>query len=173
MLTFIAGVALAGAPAHADTPEPLMPPAPPPSAPHVESYRGVIIAVDAAAVGLVVVGIATAQPIGPALGLSMYLIGAPVAHLSMKRRGRALASLSLRVAGPMLGVLVGDTLPRSCTDCAPPPEIFYGMFGGVVVASALDALLLAKGDPEPPSASWRPVAAPTQDGFALGIAGSF
>jgi hypothetical protein len=79
----------------------------------------------------------------------------------------------MRVGLPLAGVMIGDMLPRDCGptgDCnRPPAAIYVGLGAGLVAATAVDAIFLAKGE----DASWTPVATPTRDGLAFGVAGQF
>ncbi|HEY5926891.1 MAG TPA: hypothetical protein VIV11_34630 [Kofleriaceae bacterium] len=166
-------IALACQRAHANSP------LEPPDQPVVASYRGATLAADGVAVGLVAVGIATETNILVLLGVSTYLVVPPLKHVTNERNARAAASVAMRVGLPLLGVLIGDSLPRDCGptgDCAGPPlAIYLGLGAGVVAAAALDGIFLAKGDspPSQPRAAWTPVARPTHGGFALGVAGQF
>lgn len=159
--------------AHADSPPPE------PDRPVVASYRGTTLAFDGIALGLVVAADAADAPFLAVLGAGTYVVGAPIAHMTNQRYGRAAASMAMRVGLPLLGLIIGDNLPRDCGpsgDCnGSPVALYLGFAAGVVTASAVDAIFLADGDPKPsqPKATWAPVAGPTRDGFALGIAGQF
>lgn len=148
----------------------------PPAQPAVASYRGATLTADGVSVGLVVLSdLADAESL-VWIGISTYVVGAPFVHLTKGRPGRAAASLAMRVGLPALGLVIGDSIPRDCGICGGPPgAVYLGLAAGVVTASALDAIFLAKGDATPPAvhAGWTPVAGPTRDGFALGVVGHF
>jgi hypothetical protein len=146
----------------------------------VPSYRNQTLAADGIAVGLIVISGAVENGAVAGVGVGVYLVGAPFVHLTKERRGlHALASVAMRVGLPLAGVLIGDRIPQDCggSPCmaSPPPGVLVGLLAGAVTASALDAIFLAKGDAPKtaPQPGWTPVAAPTQDGFALGVAGQF
>ena len=134
---------------------------------------------DVTAAGLVALGVGGKVGVLALMGVPLYLVGPPLMHLSHSRPRTALASVSLRVGLPLLGLVVGDSLPDHCDegDCidSPPMKIVVGMGVGVVAASVIDAVFLAKGDEAPAKTqtSWRPIARPTRGGLALGIAGEF
>jgi hypothetical protein len=167
----VVAVALAARTVHADSP--------PPQAPEepvlVESYRATTLVMDGVAVVLVAAGEDSSL-----IGIPLYVLGPPIVHMTKGRPGRAVASLAMRVGLPLLGVVIGDSIPQDCGptgDCmtAPSMNVVIGLGTGIVAASALDAIFLARGDE--PSAklktSWQPVAHSTRGGFALGIAGQF
>ena len=112
--------------------------------------------------------------------MPLYVIGPPLMHVSNGRPRRALASVGMRVGLPLIGLAIGDSIPRDCGDTgdcmsAPSTGLLIGLGAGIVVASAVDAIFLADGDAPAtkPKTSWRPVAHSTRGGFALGIAGRF
>jgi hypothetical protein len=165
----VALIILAGQRAHAEAPEPDE---------AVASYRTTTLKPDGVALGLAVAGIATSESSLGFLGAGTYAVGAPLVHLTKQRYGRALASVALRVGLPLLGVLIGDSIPRDCPagDCMTGSRaVGIGFGAGVVTAIALDTIFLAQGDPPPrrPQTAWSPVAAPTRGGLALGVAGEF
>jgi hypothetical protein len=149
-----------------------------PEPPRVESYRGTALSADGVALGLVAAGIATDGKVLSLLGVSTYVLASPLGHLSHRRYGRAAASVAMRVGLPLLGALIGDGMSRDCAgDCVDlPAGMFVAIGAGVVTASAIDALFLARGDARSSSSrsqTWTPVAAPTRGGVALGISGAF
>jgi hypothetical protein len=167
------------------TPEQAPAPAPTPAEPGLESYRGQVLAADGIAVGLMLVAIDKESDgnDGEAfakLSLGTYLFGAPLVHLTKNRAGRALASAAMRIGFPILGGMLGDSMkPKQvCYDYCnegPSDELVLGVLAGVVAASAVDAIYLAKGDPPKPAAqpAWTPDARPTQGGFLLGVRAPF
>jgi hypothetical protein len=167
-------LALVGQRAQADATAEEEPPA------HVASYHGEVLVVDGVAVGLLGAGMGMEWTTGGGGGGaffgvvsgSLYLVGAPLTHMTRQRYGRAALSAAIRVGLPLLGVVVADLLPRE------PGTIgahYFVMGVGALVACALDALVLAKGDPPPPERqrSWTPVATPASSGFTLGVTGRF
>ena len=166
--------------AHATPAAAGQPPTSPVEAPAVASYRGQTLLADGVAVGLFILSAQQEEATIGGIGIAVYLVGAPLVHLTKPHRGtHALASLAMRAGLPLLGVLIGDAIPRDCgrSPCmgAPSGGVMVGLLGGIVAASALDAIVLAKGDApkKTPQASWTPVAGPTRGGVALGVAGQF
>lgn len=159
--------------AHADSPSPE-----PPDESIVTSYRGSTLAADGVALGVFAGGVATGSGRLALIGASLYVIGAPLVHTTNRRHGRAALSVAMRVGLPLLGFSIADSLPRDCGptgDCTSAPVgIYVGLGVGVVVASMLDAIVLAKADARSQrQASWAPVGGPTRGGFALGVTGQF
>ncbi|HEY5946129.1 MAG TPA: hypothetical protein VIV40_11590 [Kofleriaceae bacterium] len=184
---------LAYAEAPGETPE-VTPPglaptvAPTPAKPALKSYRAQTLLADGIAVGLMVVAFDTdnsdtAEALAK-LSIGTYAFGAPLVHLTKERSGRALASLTMRIGFPIIGGFLGDSL-RAKSNCdpyydycgddeGPSGELVLGVLAGIVAASAVDAAYLARGEtPKPAEPSWTPTARATQNGFALGVSGSF
>lgn len=169
----VVALLLVTAAARADSP-------PPPEEPFVESYRNTTLAMDGVGMGLTALGLGGNVEVLALIGLPLYLVGPPLMHVSNGRPRRAVASVGMRVGLPLLGLVIGDSIPRDCGDTgdcntSPSSGVLIGVGAGLVVASALDAIFLAEGDA--PAAklktTWRPVAHSTRGGFALGIAGQF
>ena len=164
---------------HAYAGSPSLHPSEPSDESVVPSYRGSTLASDGVAVGALAIGVAARADFMAVLGLATYVVGAPAMHLTNQRYGRAAASVAMRVGLPLLGAVIGDSLPRDCGpsgDCmGPPAALFLGLAAGGIAAMAIDTIFLAKGDPHPsqPQLAWRPVAGTTRDGLAIGIAGQF
>lgn len=138
-----------------------------------DSYRGTIVIASALSVSVAALGMGTES--GPlfAVGAAGFVVGAPLIHMSRGRYGRAAASAGVRLALPAIGLVAGDSLPRDCgpSPCANmPPALYIGLGAGVVAATVIDAVFLAKSDAR---GHLTPVAAPTRDGFAFGVAGIF
>src|SRR5580765_8446752 len=53
------------------------------------------------------------------LGLGAFMIGGPIVHLVHGKPVRAVASLGVRVAGPVIGLLAGDLLHQARNPRAP------------------------------------------------------
>ena len=155
---------------------------PPPEAPEptvVESYRGSTLATDGIATALIAAGVMTGESSLGGIGAATFVMGAPLWHVSNGRYARAMGSAAMRVSFPLIGLLIGDSLPRDCGptgDCfAMSTSPFIGLAVGAVAAVALDTIFLSKGDAPPPrQPRWAPTATPTRDGgLALGIVGAF
>jgi hypothetical protein len=153
----------------------------------LRSYRGQLLASDAIAVGLLLVAANTDdndRGEGFAkLSVATYALGAPVIHLTKNRGGRAFASLTMRIAFPIIGGMLFDSLRPSpqCDDyydycdSGPSDEMVLGVIGGVLAASIVDAAYLGRGDaPKVEQApGWAPTARATQGGFAVGVGAAF
>ena len=152
--------------------------------PPVASYRAQTVLADALAGAVMFAAYnshddARAQALAK-LGISAYVLGGPIVHLSKNRGKRALASIAMRIGLPILGGILGDGMTAdnceyySCGNDAPSDEQMFGVLVGAVAASTIDALYLAKGDPPAPAhAALAPTARLTQGGVALGVRGSF
>lgn len=181
-------VLLATSLAYADPPgmTPEVAPAPQPAQPGdrgVPGYRGWTLGADAAAVGLLLVA-ADREDEGLAkLSLATYLLGAPLVHVMKDRPTRGLTSLGLRVGLPIVGAMLGEALHSEpqCesgydyVDCSdgPSDEAVLGVVVGIIAASAIDSVYLAKGEAPKPQPQWSPSVRGTQGGFALGVNGRF
>jgi hypothetical protein len=173
----VVAIALA-AQAHANTPDEEETPGP------VSSYRGEVLGADALAFGISFAALSSGSGDVLIFAVPTYLLIAPAMHVSNDRSGHALTSFMMRVflpaSGFVLGNAIGKKLDEPCTaPCdsvhgGPGREAYIGFLGGLVTASLLDAIFLAKGD-EPPKSrpSVTPVAAPMQGGLAVGVAGQF
>lgn len=122
-------------------------------------YAGLTLSSDGTAAGLALGGL---SPISNknetviALGALLFVAGAPSIHLIHGERGKALGSLGIRIALPLIGVLVGERLGPGDNVCAThegdgggcPPRATRGqLIGagiGAAVAIAFDAVLLAR-----------------------------
>jgi hypothetical protein len=151
-----------------------------------ESYRRATLATDGLALGLLTAGVMfTARGEGNladtfvVLGASIYVVGAPVVHVTKSGNRRAAASIAMRVGLPLVGVVIGDALPRDCGatgDCQGPPlAVYVGLGIGIVSAAALDTLVLAKGDTRRSQRMSKrsPFAGRLPSGIVVGIAGRF
>lgn len=161
---------------------------PPPAQTRTETYRGSIAIADATAMGVAIGGIAGRYDGVWLLGLSSYIVAAPLIHGSNENPRGALASLGLRVALPVAGLIAGYQIG---TDrCKSEPlgcEAVYFFLGGVagaVSASIIDIAFLAeteieveKHDPwalHAGSINANPIVAPTRHaGLTLGLHGTF
>jgi hypothetical protein len=86
------------------------------------------------------------------LALTLYLAGGPVVHFAHENGVRGVASLGLRVVGPisgaLMGALVGSTAPNNCGGdyiCFSPAVIGagVGLVVGTLAASIVDIAALA------------------------------
>ena len=112
-----------------------------------------------------------------------YKLVPPIIHWRHDRGSIGWASLGLRDGIPgvaaFTGALLSDcpeeadgTLEDSCFDRA----VLIGLYGGMVVASVLDAWLLARDAPiaaKPRAMHWAPVVSVQPGGAALGLTGTF
>ena len=199
LLATIASVAHA-APPGLTSPSPPLDVAPAQQSLGEAGYRGQVLAADAAAVGLVLLGFANGATNGRSsnttslleLGAATFLLGAPMVHLLHDRGTRSAASIGLRVALPLLGGFLSSQLKSSCNyqydsycdTSGDDSKIVLGVALGVIAASVLDAVFLANGDerctPEGKCGSIeRPAAARLTatplggGGLAVGLAGRF
>lgn len=189
VLGLLCGIASAAPPGMAEE-EPPRPPvaaralAPTePVGPPVEAYRAQTILADClAGTFLFIAANSSSQERGEAfakLSLTTYIFGAPIVHLTKNRGKHALGSITMRVAFPFVGMLVGGAMNDSndCYDSCTPQltdEMAYGALAGAVAASALDAIYLAKGEPgKPIQSALTPTVRSTRGGVAFGLAGSF
>lgn len=148
------------------------------------SYRGWTLGADAVAVGLMVVAVDHEDEGLAMLSLVTYAFGAPLVHLAKKRPERALASVGLRVGLPILGAMIGEGMHKdsycnnydyyeTCDEEGPSEEAALGVVVGIVAASAIDSIYLARGERPKPQPQWSPTVRSTSGGFALGVAGRF
>lgn len=102
---------------------------------------------------------------------ALHALGGPIVHWSHGNAGRGFASLGLRLGLPLVGALIGAATSNGSST----PAIVGGAAGSVV-SIVLDIAWLAR-EPRSPalSASRTPgvFASVTQQGAALGVAGSF
>jgi hypothetical protein len=134
-------------------------------------YGGQTLAVDAASIGAVVLGASSQAVPLAALGFGGYLLGGPIVHFSHGNGGRGLASLTLRIGLPVLGVWAG------CGTGGGGP-CYGGVAGaalGVGAAIVVDSALLARDEVPAPPATARvtPLLRVSQSGVRLGLGGSF
>jgi len=120
-------------------------------------------------------GIAAATEQGE-LALGWIGTGA-VVHTAHGNYGRAVASVGLRVALPLLGASAGAASAQGCTgDFCGLGEVLVGGLVGMGAAEVID-LVMAKDEheiaPPRPSRSWTPVASVRHSGATFGIAARF
>ncbi len=84
------------------------------------------------------------------LGVGGYVLGAPAMHLLHERPGAAAGSFGLHVTLPLLGAVLASAqanCPRPATpdhtQCPEVGEIAWGVIGGMLAASMIDATALA------------------------------
>jgi hypothetical protein len=151
------------------------------------SYRAQLIVSDVVGTSLLVGGIGQAfsdgEPAQPVftLGLVTYGFGAPIIHLVHHHPGRALASLALRVAAPIVTAGIGSQL-RTCfvtssADCnvdeAAASHAGIGALIGALSAMAVDTVWLGAAEPARPAPSWTPTVGANRSAVTLGLAGTF
>lgn len=161
------------------------------TAPEPASYRRYTLAADAVGVGLLVAGgfsegeggrdTDASDALFTAGGLTM-MFGAPIVHASRGHAGRAVGSFLLRGGLAGLGTIIAVSANSDCHDSSAADDgawfpsdflceldyVGYGVLGGLVVASAIDAAFLTDEDPEP--ATWAPQAWATSHGAGAGVA---
>lgn len=115
-------------------------------------------------------------------GLTM-LLGAPIIHGARGHTGRAAGSFLMRAGLASGGMVVAIAMNSRCGDGHAAEEgalfgddflceldyIGYGMLGGLVVASVIDAAFMTDEAIEPGS-QWAPQVAATSDGVRVGAA---
>lgn len=169
-LLVTASILLATTVAHAEPPG-LVAPRDTPSEPTpvVDSYRLETFAVDATAVALIAASGKNSTV--TVLGLSTYVLGAPILHGVHGRGGSAVASIGLRVGIPIVTGMVGSALLSSSDheEGAIAGAVLGGL-AGMIAASTIDIAVLSKGDERP---RVMPSVAPTSGGMTFGLAGAF
>jgi hypothetical protein len=112
-------------------------------------YGWQIILTDAAVTGLYALAIRTDDGAPAAIASLGYLMGAPLVHAAHGQGGRGGASLVLRIAIPLTGILSGIAIgkwtdqPSSNDEIAPLVDGILGGLVGMVTASIIDATVLA------------------------------
>jgi hypothetical protein len=146
-------------------------------APAEPSYRAITIAVDASGLAMIAGGMllyrvrgleSTGGHVLVASGGLTAALGTPLVHLTHGRGPRGLASYGIRAGMATMGMLAGMSL--GCADkqeflCELTPNLWWGIAGGLAVASTLDALLLHSSD-----STWAPTVIPTEGGAQVGLA---
>jgi hypothetical protein len=141
-----------------------------------------LLLVDAGATGLSLVVRETASrgdrsAAWATLTLTSYVIGPPLVHGSHGHGRRALASLGLRVAAPLLlGALGARLRPappcETCRETIRSDGAVAGLTAGVLLAMAADAALLG-GAPRaaaaPRSGGWAPVVSASPRGAVVSL----
>jgi hypothetical protein len=157
----------------------------PPAEEGTASYRHLTLGLDVATVGLFALGVKQEDGGLIELSLATYVLGAPIVHLAKGRSGRALASVGMRLALPIVGGFLGQALRTTCVssdpyydECdeeGPSGEAAIGALVGIATAMIVDSAYLAGGDPPTPKPqpTWSPTIGASQGGFSLGAAGSF
>jgi len=152
----------------------------------VPSYRSTTMAVDAIGIGVMTVGLigfarddTSDASMGLALaGLTVSAFGTTVVHGVRGGKGQALKSYLLRAMSATTGMLIGLGAAH-CEDeklfaqlgCA-MKGMTWGVGGGLVAASVLDALFMHGSSSEKPR-RWAPMIAPGDGGARVGIGGAF
>lgn len=161
-------------------------------APTTTSYRAQTLAADAVGLSLLIGGSLAEEDGGrdtqlsdtlfTAGGLTM-MFATPAIHLLRGHRQRAASSLVTRVGLSAGGFLVAMYANANCGDGEPPPDgalfdddslceldyVGYGVFGGLVVASVVDAAFRTD-EPARPHPRWSPQLSATRDGVRAAVA---
>jgi hypothetical protein len=143
--------------AHADPPGMTAPLAPgPPVDQDTGSYRLQTALCDVAALTMFAMQSHSDGDAAGTIGLAMYVAGGPIVHLIHHHNGRAVASLALRVALPLVAGAVGAAMASgNCGggDCddgfAELGGVIIGAVVGMVGASAIDIGYLSRGEDAP------------------------
>ena len=151
------------------------------STPALDSYHAQIVLADALSWTLMFIAINSSSndraEAFAKLSVTSYVVGGPIVHLTKDRGKRALGSITLRLALPIVGVMVAGAVTDhgDCFDCGDNNEaVGLGLLFGAIAASALDAGLIAKGEPAKPSqTAWTPTVHTMQGGLTLGVFGQF
>jgi hypothetical protein len=161
---------------------------PPPRAPghtaSVQPYGLQIVLADVAAVALLLSG----QPELQAVAAGSYVLTPPILHLLHRRPARAAGSLGLRLLLP----IAGGSLGMKAEHCGRDGDYLCGLTGlvlgglaGALVASIVDAALLANTSPEAAESNRPPLAklagvqidyagvTPQRNGGGLVLGGTF
>jgi hypothetical protein len=142
--------------AHADPPGMTAPVASPVEPGDIDSYRLQTAMSDAAALAMFVIAAKSEDGDAAAdLGFAMYVAGGPIVHLIHHHNGRAVASLALRVALPVVAGAVGAALTSG--NCSNDDDCGFAALGGALIgavvgagaASAIDIGYLSRGDDAP------------------------
>lgn len=166
--------------------------------PEVLDYRGYLALSDAAAIGLVIGGVALESGLLALGGLGTYLLGGPTIHATQGQGGRAGASVGLRLGIPVGGAFLGGLVgAAACPDSSPSdPETSdedlgclpavgagaaVGLLVGVVGAVVVDDVFLgrvelpkATGAPlHPRLTALGPLADPKRKLLGLTLGGTF
>jgi len=154
-----------------------------------DSYRAETLSADAVGLGLLIGGALSEGENGRdtgtseslfTLGLASTVLATPIIHFAHGERERAVGSFLMRWGSMAAGGLLAIMLNSGCGDGMPPPEgalfdddflceldyVGYGVLGGVVVASAIDAAFMT--DKPTRESSWRPQLAASRDGVRVG-----
>jgi hypothetical protein len=148
-------------------------------------YGGQTLAVDGAAVALLVAGGLSERSFAVLAGLSAatYLIGAPLVHVAHGEGTRGGGSFMIRVGAPLLGAVIATEAirsePESCkyqgesTDCQ--EDRHHQGFAGMLIGSAVGAFAATVIDAA--ALAWKPpvTIAPqvSADRFTLSVVGTF
>jgi hypothetical protein len=158
-------------------------------------YGWQTLAADAVPATLLVAGVALDDGTSPSLygaAALTFVVGGPVIHAVHDHAGKALGSLGLRLALPVVGVVIGSSvapplnpcpaLPGGeCEESDSTPVLLGGVFG-MTAASIIDSALLAY-EAETPAAERRRLATPSlratptfaisETGARVGLVGTF
>ena len=113
-------------------------------------------------------------------GLALYALAGPIIHGAHEQGGRAAASLTLRLALPVLSAWAwGGYAQSRCAhdddDCETESAVVVGLAVGVVAAMVIDdtALAHAAKPRRTARATWMPQVTATSQRVALGVLGRF
>jgi hypothetical protein len=147
-------------------------------------YGWQTLTADGAGVLLLAVGAAKNVPQLGYMGVTTYLVGAPIVHIAHAHVGRGFGSLGLRIGAPIAGFATGFVVvSRSEGHAMSWGGLFGGMLGmlvGMSAAVVIDGAALSyerrlapKTAPTQGAFSATPVAFAVRGGGVGGIAGTF
>jgi hypothetical protein len=146
------------------------------------SYAGYTLAADATSLALLVGGALSEGENGRDTGASNALFtagalgaffGSPIIHSIRGHRDRAMGSFGIRGVFASAGMYVGLIMAAGCEGLLCELDgIGPGVFGGLVVASLIDAAFLTTEIRERPP-TWTPQVSASSEGARIGIAGTF
>jgi hypothetical protein len=160
--------------------------------PEVTSYRAQTLIVDGLGIALLVAGGLSEGENGRdtrasgtlfTAGALTITLGSPVVHALNGNRSRGAGSFGMRLGLAGLGAMIAIAGRSRCDDGQPPPqgEIFdddflceldylgYGVLGGFIVASLLDAAFMTDKPVQGPP-RWSPRMTASRDGVHVGAA---
>jgi hypothetical protein len=153
--------------------------------PVTTSYRGYTLAADATSLALLLAGAHLERPGGGDTRESdaLFTVGglgaffaSPIIHLARGHGGRAMSSFLIRGVLASAGMYTGIIMMSGCEGLLCELDgIGPGMFGGLVVASLIDAAFFTTEVREvrEDARTWTPQVSASSEGARIGVAGTF